>query len=257
MEESKYPPGSRENPILCKGIDGEHEYLNRLRSPEGKLVEYERKGSVFLDDNAILDVYELSYAGLSEPAEVYMNMYAGGRDKRIVDGFRFETDFLKPALWEKPVYFQQVSVQEYGTANPEWPDKFAYIWSKSGMLLRMGPWIYAKNDFWGCPNPEWNLDELIKCADQVVHQLRGISESRPVMVASAETAHQFMKTMHFELNGNVSEFMKNAGKFEGRNIMSGERAVLYFRVWKVDTSQFESHLKSFKESWENFMNLKK
>jgi len=229
MEESKYPPGTQENPITCKDIDGEREYLNRLRSPEGKPVEYERRGSVFLDDNSILDVYQLSYNGLLEPAEVYMNMYAGKRDKRIVDGFRFETDFLKPAQWEKPAYLQQVAEQEFGNEAPEWPQKFAYIWSKSGMLLRMGPWLYAENDFWSFPNLDWNLDELINYADQVVHQLRGISENRPVMVASAETALQFMKTMHFELNGNVSEFMKNAGKFEGINEMTGEVSILYFR----------------------------
>jgi hypothetical protein len=229
MEESKYPPGSRENPILCKGIDGEREYLNRLRSPEGKPVEYERRGSVFLDDKSILDVYALSYDGLPEPAEVYMNMYAGKRDKRLVDGFRFETDFLKPAAWEKPAYFQQVSEQEFGDDKPHWPDKFASIWSKSGMLLRMGPWLYAEKDFFRQPNPEWDMDQLTDCASQVVHQLRGISENRSVMVASVETALQFMQTMHFELKeGNASEFMMQAGKFEGKNEITGEEAVLYF-----------------------------
>jgi hypothetical protein len=114
MNESGNKPGTRENPIICKDIDGEHEYLKRLRSPEGKPVDYERTGSVFFDDNSILDVYELSYDGLLEPVEVYMNMYAGKKDKRVVDGFCFETDFLKPAHWEKPVYLQQVAEQEFG-----------------------------------------------------------------------------------------------------------------------------------------------
>ncbi len=184
-----------------------------------------------MDDNSILDVYELSYDGLIEPDEVYMNMYAGKRDKRVVEGFRFKTDFLKPAHWEKPAYLQQVAEQEFGNEIPEWPEKFIYIWAKSGLLLRMGPWIYAENDFWGFPNPEWNLDRLMDCADQVVHHLRGISESRPLMVASVETALQFMQTMHFKMkDGNGSGFMQYAGKFEGINEMTGKETVLYFSI---------------------------
>ena len=230
MEESKYPPGSRENPITCKGIDGEREYLNRLRSPEGKPVEYQRLGSVFVDDDSILDGYRLQYDGLVEPAVIYLNMYAGGRDKRIVEGFRFESDFLKPAAWEKLEYFQQVAGQELGSPKPETPKKFVYIWTKSGTLLRMGPWFYAENDFFRQPNLEWDLNALSDCATQVVHQLKGISEDRPVVIASVETALQFMQTMHFEFNGSLSEFRKNAGKFEGRNDITGEEAVLYFSI---------------------------
>ncbi len=230
MEELKYPPGSRENPITCKGIDGERAYLNRLRSPEGKPVEYQRLGSVFVDDDCILDGYRLQYDGLVEPAVIYLNMYAGGRDKRIMEGFRFESDFLKPAAWEKLEYFQQVAEKELGSPKPETPKMFVYIWTKSGRLLRTGPWIYAENDFFRQPNLEWDLNALSDCASQVVHQLRGISEDRPVVIASVETALQFMQTMHFEFNGSLSEFRKNAGKFEGRNDITGEEAVLYFSI---------------------------
>lgn len=231
MNESSNQPGSKSNPITCNGVDGEHEYLNRLRSPEGKPIVYERMGSIFGDSSSILDHYELSYDGLKEPVSIYMNMYAGKKDKRVVEGFRFETDFLKPAHWEKPAYLQQVADQEFGNEIPEWPKKFSYINAKAGKLLRTGPWMYAENDFFGFPNPEWNLEGLMACADQVVHRLRGISESRPVMVASVATALQFMQTMHFELKeGNASEFMKQAGKFEGINDLTGEEAVLYFSI---------------------------
>lgn len=230
MEHSTYPPGSRENPIRCDDIAGEHEYLSRLRSPEGKPVEYERKGSVFIDDDCILDVYRLQYDGLEEAAEIYLNMYAGGRDKRVVEGFRFESDFLKPGEWEKLEYFQQVAEQELGTSNPETPEMFVYIWAKSGTLLRMGPWMYAEKDFWGLPDPEWNLEQILDCASQVVHQLRGISEDRPLMLTSAESALHFMDTMHFKLDGLPADFLEKGGRFSGKNEITGEKAVFYFSI---------------------------
>ncbi|MFN5209298.1 MAG: hypothetical protein ACK5D8_07390 [Bacteroidota bacterium] len=231
MNISNHAPGSQNNPITCKGVQGEIEYLHRLRSPEGKPVVFNRIGSTSAGASDRLDIYEISYDGLTEPLRIYMNMYAEKKDKRAVEGFLFLTDFMKPALWEKPQYLDEVVQKEFGKQMPEWPKKYLYIHAKCGILLRMRPWVYAENDFWGYPEPQWNLDELLDCAGQVVHQLRGISQSRPVKVASVATALQFMQTMHFELKeADDSQFMKHAGKFEGLNELTEEDVEFYFSM---------------------------
>jgi hypothetical protein len=57
-------------------------YLNRLRGPGGEMVEYERKGSCCaygLGSGAfgqgVLDIYEVRYAGQSQPSLLYLDMY--------------------------------------------------------------------------------------------------------------------------------------------------------------------------------------
>jgi hypothetical protein len=63
------------------GPKGQRAYLDKLRGPKGEKVKYKRIGSccAFETPNApwggMLDKYELTYEGLSEPVIVYLNMY--------------------------------------------------------------------------------------------------------------------------------------------------------------------------------------
>ncbi|HOO77524.1 MAG TPA: hypothetical protein PK636_01770 [bacterium] len=60
----------------------ERAYLNHLRGPRGERIAYERTGSCcpFETPNSpfgagLLDVYRVTYPGMAEPVDLYLNMY--------------------------------------------------------------------------------------------------------------------------------------------------------------------------------------
>lgn len=53
----------------------EREYLDTLRGPDGQVISYEREGSLPFEDT-ILDAYIVTYAGLDEPARLYLDEYS-------------------------------------------------------------------------------------------------------------------------------------------------------------------------------------
>ena len=68
-------------------------YLNSLRGPDGQVVVYERSGSCcpFETKNSsfgtgLLDVYSITYEGLTEPILLYVNMYDPG-ELQVPQGF--------------------------------------------------------------------------------------------------------------------------------------------------------------------------
>ncbi len=65
-----------------RGPSNERKYLNRLRGPDGQRIEYERRGSCCPFETAeaplgtgLLDMYKITYDGLSEPIILYLNFY--------------------------------------------------------------------------------------------------------------------------------------------------------------------------------------
>jgi hypothetical protein len=77
---------SPENPIhVGGGPDGQHEFLETLRGPEGQPLAWRRLGSCceFETPNGImgfglLDLYEVTYEGLQRPVILYLDMYESG-----------------------------------------------------------------------------------------------------------------------------------------------------------------------------------
>lgn len=82
---------SQDNPIKVGGIEKgfgvgpqrEHDYLGRLRGPNGERVTFARLGSCCpfksprapIENTGLLDSYEVSYPGLSAPVTLYLNFY--------------------------------------------------------------------------------------------------------------------------------------------------------------------------------------
>lgn len=88
---------SKDDPIhVGGGVNGELEYLEHLRGPQGQKVRYERRGSCcfFASErspfgNGLLDVYDVTYEGLNEPVTLFLNMYER-KDPRAPAGFRLD-----------------------------------------------------------------------------------------------------------------------------------------------------------------------
>jgi len=81
--------GSHDNPIKCDSDLGEHEYLKKLRGPDGKRVKYD-KVDTEVDDKtyATIDRFIVQSSDGSVVREVFMNPnYPGAVEKRPIDGF--------------------------------------------------------------------------------------------------------------------------------------------------------------------------
>ena len=80
-------------------------YLLSLRGPNGEPVIYKRRGSCcgFLGGpsplyGGVLDVFEVSYDGLEEPIELYLDIYRKGR-LFVPQGFSFTA--TTPGNWQE------------------------------------------------------------------------------------------------------------------------------------------------------------
>ena len=93
---------SQTNPICVASIAGQrprssHIYFSRLRGPHGESVEYKRLGSCcrfptpngLFEDAGLLDTYQVTYPGIAEPAQLFLNFYDPG-PIRAPEGFRLE-----------------------------------------------------------------------------------------------------------------------------------------------------------------------
>jgi hypothetical protein len=78
------------------GPTQERQFLNALLGPNGETVTFTRQGSCChfktknsaFNDMGLLDIYEVTYQGLTEPIKLYVNMYDGGPLK-APKGFTF------------------------------------------------------------------------------------------------------------------------------------------------------------------------
>ncbi|HEX8703401.1 MAG TPA: hypothetical protein VF815_31485 [Myxococcaceae bacterium] len=98
--EAQKPSGygyTPEDPIkVGGGPQGEREYLQWLRGPEGQPLRFQRHGSCcsFKDPSlplgsGLLDMYEVTYDGLKEPVMLYLDMYRR-ETPRAPAGFRLD-----------------------------------------------------------------------------------------------------------------------------------------------------------------------
>lgn len=78
---------AQENPINVgifkkSGVQPEYDYMKALRGPQGQELTYHRVGSCcpFETENSVmgtgfLDMWEITYEGLDEPAIIFLNAY--------------------------------------------------------------------------------------------------------------------------------------------------------------------------------------
>lgn len=230
---NQYPLGSFENPVKCNDISGEHKYLEKLVGPGGIPIEYERRGSRIGLTGKPVDIYEIRYKGLQEPIIVHMDMYAHSPyDKKAVNGLSLETDFLKPRVWQKEGYMEKVCKLEFGVDRIKYPEGYIRIYIKAGHLLARGPYIYAKRDFFNRPFGDWETDELMRCAEQVVRHLRGVLPSHPIEVNSRQSAVHFMETFHFKADEDNIEptEIEGVASYTGTHIILDSALKLFFRI---------------------------
>jgi len=229
---STFPLGSIENPVKCKGVEGEIRYLSKLCGPEGEPVAYKRVGSRS-SESGILDLYEIRYEGLAQPILAYLNMYAKGlSEKKPIPGLHMVTKFLKPGPYEKPEYLWEV-IKKYPLGQePDFKGKAIYLYNKAAAFLSRGPHVYASQDAFGYLNANWNLDGIKSCVLQYVHELRGLNAEFPIVVSSHRIIEQFLTTFHFELAPDKINSKKELFCAKAFHCVLNEPLDLWFKLEK-------------------------
>jgi hypothetical protein len=81
------PLGGPENPIRAKGVQGQHDYLARLRCKNGRAPKFERAGSIGLGPyGKIVDLYTL-HCENGPVQQVVMDLYHCIEETRPIEGF--------------------------------------------------------------------------------------------------------------------------------------------------------------------------
>jgi hypothetical protein len=175
--------GSINNPIKCDGVIGEYEYLDNLATPDGYSIYYNRIGSINVHEGVILDIYLIEDDELNELAKIYFDMnHPNFKEERIVPGFEHINKFNQP-FEDIDYLFERLAIlDKEGSLNL--PDKYVYIWTKAGMLLSKGAFIYALDDAFGLPIENMDVEALKINAAQIVHDLAGVHPKHPLIVAN-------------------------------------------------------------------------
>ena len=80
-----------EKPIYTlarKSVDGEIEYLSKLRTPKGEKVKWNRRGSTSVDGiNGMIDIYDIYLMSSQKYTTIYINMYGAKASTKMPVGF--------------------------------------------------------------------------------------------------------------------------------------------------------------------------
>lgn len=222
--------GSIENPVKCENPSGEIKYLDQLAGPNGERIFYKRLGSKKSQvDKSILDLYLLTSPDFGFEKEIYMNMYVEGyHEKKPIEGLRIKKSFLAKQPWQDLKYFEKRELGIFGKENPDIHPKYIYLWSKAGVLISCGPYIYAEFDAFGFPVTEWNLETIMIAAKAVVHDLKGSSNKCPLVFETMTDFERFIQVFHFEPKGEMVHNQNNVYKFV--HLMTKEELIVYAAI---------------------------
>ena len=82
-----------EKPIYTlarKSVDGEIEYLSKLRTPDGQKVKWNRRGSTSVYGvHGMIDIYDIYRLSGQKYCTIYINMYGAKKSTKAPNGFLF------------------------------------------------------------------------------------------------------------------------------------------------------------------------
>lgn len=91
-----HPLGSEKNPVRANMVQGQHDYLSRLRCGDGQAPSFQRAGNIGLGVYGyIVDKYLVSCAR-AEPVSVIIDMYHVHTEQQPVPGFTMAAEAAPP-----------------------------------------------------------------------------------------------------------------------------------------------------------------
>ena len=81
-------PGKPIYTLARKSVDGEIEYLSKLRTPKGEKVKWNRRGSTSIEGiNGMIDIYDIYLLSGQKYTTIYINMYGAKASTKMPAGF--------------------------------------------------------------------------------------------------------------------------------------------------------------------------
>jgi len=224
--------GTITNPVKCDGVMGEFEYLEKLVTLEGEPIKYYREGSVNKGGGIILDKNIIQDVLGNVIANIYFDMYHREyREKRIVPGLSHVMKFNERQPYQQIDYlFQQLGKLNLDKTI-DLHDQYVYLWSKAGILLSKGAYIYALDDAFGFPIDTMRVKQLKLNCSQIVHELAGVHPTHPLNVCNQQNVLDLLRTFHFAVE-QISACDKEDGLYalDGKHLMTNEEITFYFKI---------------------------
>ena len=83
--------------LALKSVDGEEEYFNKLRTTNGEIIRYNRRGSTSVAGiNGMIDIYDTYLLSGEFYKTIYINMYGAEASTSAPNGFMFSTSVFTP-----------------------------------------------------------------------------------------------------------------------------------------------------------------
>ena len=89
--------------LALKSVDGEEEYLNKLRTISGERIKYTRRGSTSVEGiNGMIDIYDTFLPNGQPYKTIYINMYGAKASTTVPKGFKFAENVVSAPVVNTP-----------------------------------------------------------------------------------------------------------------------------------------------------------
>jgi hypothetical protein len=182
---------SKENPVRCSGERGIRLYLDGLFDSAGFPVQYKR-----IEGTKELACYELTSSDGKVQLVYFDKLNAGYHERVLVEGYKSYKDFLTYKDFTNVKYYNALMKAKGITEDQQ---AYFKLWKLCGTFLCFGPGFYASADAENMPFPFFNMDELYKACELVVHTLAGITHDSALPFSSKKMLREFQETFHFTI----------------------------------------------------------
>lgn len=183
--------GSKENPVRCSGERGIRLYLDGLFDAASMPVQYKK-----MDSGQTLDCYELRSSDGKVQSVYFDKLNAGYHERVLLEGYKTYKDFLDYKEYTNVKYYNDL-MKAKGISEAQ--HGYFKLWKLCGTFLCFGPGFFASTDPEGMPFPFFNMDELYKACELVVHTLAGITHDSALPFSSKKMLREFYETFHLKI----------------------------------------------------------
>jgi hypothetical protein len=230
----KLPPsgslGSEENPIKCRGVSGESEYLDCLITENGEPVYYERVCSMRKSHyKHVYDLYNLKDENGNLLKQVLLDMYHEMPDIMAPEGYVLVQEYLSKFDFMGLNFFK-----EFTDLSNNHISIRAFLYEVSKLLAlkkaypryKTHPKLSVRNGYVMRNNYNWNT-EFEQLCNSIIYQSSGLFKKKPIQIESIDALLRLLKTIDYRLVIDQETITKGIKTYEIRNLNNSLKLGLF------------------------------